>query len=62
LRADNINFVIESSTNLVDWSPMSLVYVSTVVSSGTVATVTYRSAQTVEEIGQTFFVRFKVQP
>jgi hypothetical protein len=62
LFADNVNFIIESSTNLVDWSPMNLVYVGTTLNAGASATVTYRSAQSVEEIGKTFFVRFQVQP
>lgn len=62
LLADNVNFIIESSTDLVSWTPMALVYVSTVLNSGSSATATYRSAQSVDEIGQTFFVRFKVQP
>jgi lamin tail-like protein len=63
LLADGVKLQIESSTNLLDWTPLSLVYVSTVLNSGngSSATVTYRSANSVSAIGQTFFVRLKVQ-
>ena len=62
LDADGFHFTVGSSLDLTNWSPGALSYVSTLVDTGRVATVTYRSLLPASSLTTSFFVRLKVQP
>jgi hypothetical protein len=62
LFADGFSFSVEHSLDLSSWSPSLLTYVSTVVNTGGLATVTYRSLAPASVFMPTVFVRLRVQP
>lgn len=61
LLADGIDLLVESSTDLISWTPNTLLYVSTARTIGTTAIVTYRTVEPTAQLGPAFFVRLKVQ-
>jgi len=62
LSADGPVYVAQSSTDLVTWTTTQLTYLSTNVTSGGMATVTYRSTVPTSALGPHFFVRLQIQP
>ncbi|MCW1924873.1 lamin tail domain-containing protein [Luteolibacter arcticus] len=62
LAVDGIDFTAETSTTLTGWTTTELDYVSTTVTTGGQAIVTYRTKLPAAQLGERFFVRLRVTP
>jgi hypothetical protein len=62
LAADGFRWRIEASSNLTTWTTGTVSYVSTKVTTGSQAVVTYRTTNAAWQLSPAFFIRLSVEP